>query len=123
MDRVQVTGKVLVIGEDQSFGDGGFHKRELVIETDERYPQTLAVEFTNDDADKPTQVSVGDVVTINVNIRGRAWERDGNTRYFTSLSAWGDIEVSRAIAAPAPTEQPAGVSTGEPVADADDLPF
>ena len=35
------------IGETQTFGEK-FQKREFVVETDEQYPETLKLEFIND---------------------------------------------------------------------------
>ena len=66
-----------------------FRKREVVIETDENYPQVIMCEFTQDRADIPSRYNEGDKVTISINIRGREWtNREGETRYFVSIQGW-----------------------------------
>ena len=66
-----------------------FRKREVVIETDENYPQVVMCEFTQDRADIPSRYREGDKVTVSINIRGREWtNRDGETKYFVSIKGW-----------------------------------
>jgi len=48
---MQVTGKIKLINETQTFGASGFRKRELVLTTDEQYPQMLMIEFVQDKVD------------------------------------------------------------------------
>ena len=42
---MEIEGKVKLIGETQTFGSNGFRKRELVVTTDEQYPQHIMIEF------------------------------------------------------------------------------
>jgi len=37
---MEVQGSVKVINAEETFGSNGFRKRELVITTDEQYPQS-----------------------------------------------------------------------------------
>ena len=48
---MEVQGKVKMIGETQTFGSNGFRKRELVVTTEEQYPQHILVEFVQDKTD------------------------------------------------------------------------
>jgi hypothetical protein len=48
---MEVIGKVKLIGEVQTFGANGFQKRELVVTTDEQYPQMIMIEFVQDISD------------------------------------------------------------------------
>jgi len=48
---MEVQGKVKFIGETQTFGANGFRKREIVVTTDEQYPQHIMVEFVQDKTD------------------------------------------------------------------------
>ena len=41
-------GKIKVLGDVKTFGDNGFRKREIVITTQEQYPQHLLIEFVQD---------------------------------------------------------------------------
>jgi hypothetical protein len=38
---MEVIGKIKLISDTQTFGTGGFKKRELVVTTDEQYPQMM----------------------------------------------------------------------------------
>ena len=48
---MELQGKIKLIGETQTFGVNGFRKRELVITTEEQYPQHIMVEFVQDKTD------------------------------------------------------------------------
>ncbi|TYA95384.1 DUF3127 domain-containing protein, partial [Seonamhaeicola marinus] len=41
---MEVQGRIKVIGETQTFGANGFRKREIVVTTEEQYPQHIMVE-------------------------------------------------------------------------------
>ena len=70
---MEVTGKVKVIGETETFGAKGFRKRNLVITTNEQYPQDLQLEFVQDKVDLLDNYKVGQNVKVGVNLRGREW--------------------------------------------------
>ena len=38
---MEIQGKIKLIGETKTFGANGFRKRELVITTEEQYPQSI----------------------------------------------------------------------------------
>ena len=48
MKDLKVDGLVKVIGETLTFGDKGFRKRELVVQTEDQYPQFIQLEFVQD---------------------------------------------------------------------------
>ena len=56
---MEVQGKIKRIGKTETFGTGGFKKRELVLVTEEQYPQMLAIEFTQDKCDLLDKHKVG----------------------------------------------------------------
>lgn len=86
---MEVQGKIKMIGETQTFGSNGFRKREIVITTDEQYPQHIILEFTQDKCDVLNGYSVGQNVKIGINLRGREWVNPkGETRYFNSIQGW-----------------------------------
>ncbi len=122
---MEVTGKIKLINETQTFGASGFRKRELVLTTDEQYPQMLMIEFVQDKCDLLNNYAVGQDVKISINLRGREWiNPEGVAKYFNSIQGWR-IENLHA-AAPQNTELPpleelqaTDLSSDEP----DDLPF
>jgi len=85
---MELTGTIKKLFDTQQVSPT-FRKREVVIETDENYPQVVLCEFTQDRADIPSRYREGDKVTVSINIRGREWtNRDGETKYFVSIQGW-----------------------------------
>ena len=125
IEIMEVIGKVKLIGEVQTFGTGGFRKRELVVTTDEQYPQMIMIEFVQDKTDLLNSYKVGQDVKVSINLRGREWiNPEGVAKYFNAIQGWR-VENLSSQAAPSnlpPVDQfqPASnVSDEEP----DDLPF
>lgn len=125
---MEVQGKVKMIGETETFGTNGFRKREIVVTTEEQYPQHIMVEFVQDKTDLLNNFQVGQNVKIGINLRGREWTNpQGEVKYFNSIQGWR-IE---ALQNEAPSnEMPPMPPTDafEPVSnlndeDPDDLPF
>lgn len=122
---MEITGTIKKIGETQTFGN--FKKREVVLTTDEQYPQFLLVEFTQDKTELLTNYNVGESVKININLRGREWvSPQGETKYFNSIQGWR-IEKLTASSTPPPAidsiqefETTTDFNLSE---DEDDLPF
>lgn len=117
---MEVQGKVLVKGEIKTFGDKGFQKQDFVILTDEKYPQSILVEFQQDNCDLTKPFNIGDDVKIGINIRGRAWESpQGEVKYFNSLVGW---RIEKVGETQAPQFQEAE-TVQQGVDDDTDLPF
>ena len=123
---MEVIGKVKLMGETQTFGSNGFRKRELVVTTDEQYPQMIMIEFVQDKCDLLNSYSVGQDVKVSINLRGREWiNPQGEAKYFNSVQGWRIEKLSQSGAQsenlpPVDQFQPASdVSNEEP----DDLPF
>lgn len=83
-----VTGKLLKISETQQVSPT-FSKREIVLETEEKYPQKLLIEFTQDNTNLLNQFKVGDLARVSINLRGREWTSPkGEIKYFNSIQGW-----------------------------------
>ncbi|WP_310555329.1 DUF3127 domain-containing protein [Flavobacterium sp.] len=125
---MEVTGKIKMVGEAKNVGSGSFLKRELVVTTDEQYPQHILVEFVQDKCDLLNNYQVGEAVKVAINLRGREWvDPQGVTKYFNAIQGW---RVERlAPNAPAQSSPPMPTAdTFEPAAnfkeeEHDDLPF
>lgn len=65
-----------------------FSKKEIVVETQETYPQCILLQFTNGNIDKLDHINVGDNVEVKYNLRGRGYEKNGETRYFNTIEGW-----------------------------------
>jgi hypothetical protein len=86
---MEVEGIIKVIGESQSFGTNNFTKREVVVTTEEQYPQVIMVEFVQDKCGLLDSFKIGENVKIGINIRGREWVNPkGETKYFNSIQGW-----------------------------------
>ena len=125
---MEVQGRIKMIGETQTFGNNGFRKREIVVTTEEQYPQHIMVEFVQDKTDLLNSYKEGQEVKISINLRGREWVNpQGETKYFNSIQGWR-IEALQTEASsdnlppvpPADAFEPAGDLNEE---DHDDLPF
>lgn len=124
---MEITGKITKIKEAQTFGASGFRKRELVITTNEQYPQPLMVEFVQDKCDLLNAYQVGQDVKVSINLRGREWiNPQGEAVYFNSIQGWR-IEAAQLEGAQGakPTAPPAKFETTTDIDDSepDDLPF
>lgn len=66
-----------------------FTKRELVLTTQEQYPQHILIEFTQEKCDLLNNFQIGHFVKVGINLRGREWTHpQGETRYFNSIQGW-----------------------------------
>lgn len=108
---MEVTGEIKVKGETQTFGNNGFQKRQLVIKTDEQYPQFISIDFVKDKCSLLDKYNLEDNVTVSINLGGREWTNPkGEVKYFNSVTGWRIEKTEKAEPIPA-----------EPIPD--DLPF
>ncbi len=108
---MELTGTVKKILEKQTF-NSGFTKQELILQTNEQYPQTIAVEFVQDRIDLLNDIQPGDNVKISINIRGREWVNpEGVTKYFNSINGWRIEKEQNTAVQPNPQQTPAAGNT------------
>jgi hypothetical protein len=116
---MELQGKIKVLNETKTFGDKGFRKRELVITTEEQYPQSILIEFVQDKTDLLNAYKVGDNVKVGINVGGREWVNpQGETKYFNSITGWriekvGDTPETKPFE-PAPFESDNDENDGLP---------
>ena len=86
---MEIQGKIKMIDETKTFGSNGFRKREVVVTTEEQYPQHILVEFVQDKCDLLNSYTVGQDVKISINLRGREWTNpQGEVKYFNAIQGW-----------------------------------
>lgn len=128
---MELQGTVKKLFETQTFASG-FQKREMILLTQEQYPQPISIEFLSEKISLLDNVSEGEEVKVGINIRGREWTSpQGETKYFNSITGWRLEKVSGGNNFNEPTQaQPAAntsatPATENPFADDedDDLPF
>lgn len=123
---------------DEQAITASFKKREFVITTQEQYPQDILLEFTQDKTTVLDQFKIGELVSVDINVRGREWiNPEGEAKYFNTLQAWKIAHRHKGSqpgtpAAPSAPQQPSAPQPPTPPApseaytndpDDDDLPF
>ena len=124
---MEVTGKIKWIDETKTYGNNGFRKREVVITTEEQYPQQILIEFIQDKCELLNNYQVGQNVKIGINLRGREWTNpEGETKYFNSIQGWRidalENDSSNEMP-PMPTPTTFEPAEGDANEVDDDLPF
>lgn len=127
---MELKGTITKISEIQTFASG-FQKREMVLTTEEQYPQPINIEFLQDKIDLLDKVNEGDIVTVGINIRGRSWTSpQGEVKYFNSITGWKVMKDAGAAPTAEPTKAPSQEKTlRAPLTpeifeeEEDDLPF
>ncbi|MDP3313437.1 DUF3127 domain-containing protein [Lutibacter sp.] len=124
---MEITGKIKKIGEEKTFGTSGFRKRELVVTTNEQYPQMIMVEFVQDKCELLNNYQAGQDVKVAVNLRGREWiNPQGEAVYFNTIQGWR-IEAlqdnGNAGASAMPPMDSFETTSNIDDAEPDDLPF
>lgn len=121
---MEVVGKVKYKSGDIQVS-ASFKKSELVVTTDEQYPQHILIEFNQDKCDLVDPYKIGETVKVSINLRGREWVNpQGETRYFNSIQGW---RIERVVNAPTQTPpktaQTFAPETTQNEDEPDDLPF
>ena len=124
---MEVQGKIKMIDETKTFGTNGFRKREMVITTEEQYPQQIMIEFVQDKTDLLNNFSEGQNVKVSINLRGREWTNpQGEVKYFNSIQGWRVEAMDGASSSnmpPMPAEDAFEPASDFNTEDHDDLPF
>jgi hypothetical protein len=95
---MEVTGKIKVIDTVKEVGTGGFKKRDVVVTSDEQYPQDISIQFVQDKCDLLNTFNIGESVKIGINLRGREWVNpQGETVYFNTIQGWNINKVTESI--------------------------
>ncbi|MGV3697590.1 DUF3127 domain-containing protein [Flavobacterium sp.] len=124
---MEVTGKIKVINPEQQVS-ASFKKRELVVATEEQYPQFISINFVQDKCDLLNNYKVGEAVKVSINLRGREWTNpQGETKYFNDIQGWRiekmQAEAPAAQMAPMPAAETFAPATNFNEEEHDDLPF
>ena len=82
-----IKGKIKKITEVQTKND--FRFRKLILDTGGDYPQSLSIDFTQNNCGLLAAWIVGSNVEVYYNLRGREWTNPkGEILYFTTLNGW-----------------------------------
>jgi translation initiation factor IF-3 len=97
---MELSGKIKEIKKQEERGT--FKFRNLILTTQEQYPQTIEIQFVQDKCGILDSYAAGDTVKVGINIRGREWtDPQGVVKYFNTIQGWkinkegvNEIEVS-----------------------------
>ncbi len=94
----EITGN-LIVKENIIEVSTSFKKREFVIEVQNQrnsdWNDFIKFQLTQDKCALLDQFNIGDPLKVFFNIKGRKWEKDGKTNYFSNLEAWR-LEIASA---------------------------
>jgi hypothetical protein len=89
----EISGRIFEIQPTQQVTDK-FKKREFILEVKEtgnsgfEFIEYIKFQAVQDKCSLLDGLNVNDQVKVSFNLRGRKWEKDGQTSYFTNLDAW-----------------------------------
>jgi len=86
---MDITVEIKRIEDIKEIGEKKFKTRNVVVATEEQYPQTLAIQFTQDRVNAVDVFKPGDKVKIAINLRGREWTNAaGEVSVFNTIEGW-----------------------------------
>ncbi len=109
---MKVTGKIHNVGALRVVSEK-FKSKDVVLLTDEKFPQYITIQFTQEKTNMITESNLGEQVEVSINLRGREWKSPtGEIKYFNTIEGWQVNAVEGAVSL---KETPLDCS--------DDLPF
>lgn len=88
---MEIKGNVHRVFETQTMSEK-FSKREMVLKTNEKYPQLITIQVINDKCALLDNIQEGEHVTAKINLRGREWiNKLGEAKYFNTIEAWSVV--------------------------------
>ncbi len=121
----EAKGKLLVKSDEQQISER-FRKREFVIEIEDgMYPQQVKFQLTQDRCSLLDDYGLNDEINVHFNLKGRAYQKNSETIYFTNLEAWRIESVAtHQVEPPPPVDDiPPPEIMSESDMDSDNLPF
>ena len=127
---MEIEGKVIEKFDIQEITEK-FRKRDFVVEYSEnpQYTELLKFELMQGNCEKLDAINIGDRVEVHFSLRGRKWEKDGESKYFNSLVAWkiekkGEENVGMSdLPGDTPTPKTDNDDSQDVSDSEDDLPF
>jgi hypothetical protein len=91
---MEITAQIKRIEATKSVGaNQDFKIRDLIVTTDEQYPQTLCIQFIQGKCDELDKFAPGQKVKIDINLRGKETVKDGKVNVFNTIQGWRIAEA------------------------------
>ena len=118
--NLSYTGTIIFIGQTEVISDK-FQKRQIVLsDKTSEYPQEICFEFTQAKCNDLDMHTVGGLVTVHYNLRGKLWK---DNKWFNVLNGWKVERVSFNNDVKESTATVAEVKADVVSNDDQDLPF
>ena len=122
MSDLKITGTLKKKFEATTHGND-FTKIEFVVELpDDKYPQLIKMQSTQDRVSMIENMKVGSVATFYFNLKGREWEsKTGEIINFTNIEVWKvSDQTPPQVSSNPPSDTEVETTT---VKEGDELPF
>jgi len=117
-----IKGKIIQISDEKQIKEN-FKTRDFVIfvenEKKPEYSDHITLQFSQAYCDLLDKFEVGQEVEVKFDVKGKKYEKNGEVKYFNTLSAW-KIEFVGAGTAASPQPKQQEIITDN---NGDDLPF
>jgi len=120
MSELKLIGKLIKDYGTVEISDK-FKKREFVIETEDKYPQKVKFQLTQDKTDFLDQYKQDETLAVHFNVRGNEWKDN----FYVNLDAWRleKIKSESENSAAVQNVQNAGVSKAQNTPNPEDEPL
>ena len=86
---MEIQGRIKQIFATETVCENGFQKRDLVITTEDQYPNDIIIQFTQSKCALLDTLQVGQKVKVHFNLQGREWTSpQGEVKYFNTVVGW-----------------------------------
>ena len=88
-DAFTLKGTIVEIYDEQILKND-FKKREFILkhDPDPKWPEFFKIEVVKDKTILLDKYKVGDEVTVDINLKGKKWQKGNQSGYFNSIQAW-----------------------------------
>jgi hypothetical protein len=76
--------QILPLESGESKSGKAWQKQTIIVETQETYPKSIAVEVSEKAISRLQDYQIGHIITCSINIESREY----NGRWFTSIKCW-----------------------------------
>ena len=119
---MEVVGKIKLI--ESVIEKGTFKSRNVIVTTEEQYPQHIAIQFVQDKCDVLNNYKADQNVKVSINLRGREWiNPKGESVYFNTIQGWRIDKVEGIATADLPRAEEVFEGSVVSKEQEDDLPF
>jgi hypothetical protein len=85
---MEITAVIKRIEATRTVGELNFKFRDLIVTTEEQYPQTLNIQFVQGKCEELDRFAPGQKVKIDINLRGKETTKDGKVSVFNTIQGW-----------------------------------